>query len=156
MTMRKRYFKRILWWSLFTGWLVLTVYLSTQDGTESAYLSQDIALHLWRTLRSIFTNAFADMRFIVFHRTFRKVTHFLIHFVLAFLLVRASRWTFASKKTALGFAWAFAIAVALVDEAVQLVSPGRVSAMLDAGLNLGGAVLGALISSFLGPKKNLK
>ena len=152
MVMRKRYTKRILWWSLFAGWLVLTVYLSTQNGTESAYLSQDIALKVWRSLRAIIGEGLFNMKFIVFHRIFRKVTHFMIHFVLAFLLVRASCWTFPSKKTALGFAWIFAIAVAILNEAVQLVSPGRVSAMFDAGLNLGGAVLGALISSFLGPK----
>lgn len=150
--MKKKHFKRILWWSLFAGWLVLTVYLSSQDGTESAYMSQDIALQTWRTIRAIFGESALNMRFIVFHRIFRKVTHFVIHFVLAFLLVRASRWSFSSKKTALCFAWGFAITIALANEAVQLVSPGRVSAMFDAGLNLGGAVLGALISSFLGPK----
>ena len=151
-TMSKQKSMRWLWWSLFVVWAILTFFLSSQNGDGSASLSQKIALWFWRGTRLVFGGSVSHIRFIVFHRFFRKMTHFVVHMILAFFLVRASCWTFSSRKTALWFSWIFAILIAVIDEAVQLIAPGRVGTFYDAWLNLGGITLGAFISSLLGPK----
>ena len=150
--MPKQKSMRWFWWSLFAMWALLTFFLSSQNGDGSASLSQDLALWIWRGMRVVFGDSVTHIKFLVFHQVFRKVTHFAVHMVLAFFLVRASCWTFSSRKTALWLSWVLAISIAVIDEVVQLVAPGRVSMLYDAGLNLGGTVLGAFISSLFGPK----
>jgi VanZ family protein len=151
-TMSKQKSMRWFWWSLFAAWALLTFFLSAQSGDGSSSLSHNLAIWLWRAMRVVFGDSVTHIKFIAFHRVFRKVTHFVVHMVLAFLLVRASCWTFSSRKTALWFSWVLAIFIAIIDEAIQIVAPGRVSMLYDAGLNLSGTVLGAFISSLIGPK----
>ncbi|MBR5389093.1 VanZ family protein [Candidatus Saccharibacteria bacterium] len=153
--MKKQAYKRVLWWGLFAIWLTLTVYLSSQNGVGSSSLSMRISKTLWNGIRSAFGIHFLPMHFITFHYLVRKAAHFTVHFLLAFFLVRASCWTFQSRKTAMIFAWSAAAVISMIDEALQLGAPGRFSAVFDAGLNVSGAVFGSFFSSLLGPK-NLK
>ena len=143
---------RAFWWSLFAVWLVLTVYLSSQNGPGSASVSGWLSIWLWKVVNNA-TGALFErtMAFATFHLLVRKFSHFFVHLVLAFLVTRASAWSFSWRKEGIRFAWIFAISLALFDEAVQMLAPGRVSAVFDAGLNLSGAAIGAFISSRFGP-----
>ena len=153
--MKKQKSKRILWWGLFAIWLVLTIYLSSQNGVGSSSLSTRISTKLWDSIRSVFGVHFLPMRFVTFHYLVRKIAHFSVHFLLAFFLVRASCWTFPSRRTAMIFAWSAAAIISMIDEILQLGVPGRFGAVFDAGLNVSGAIFGSFFSSLIGPR-NLK
>ncbi|MBQ3293862.1 VanZ family protein [Candidatus Saccharibacteria bacterium] len=154
MSRRKIRFWRAFWWSLFAIWLVLTVYLSSQNGSGSSDVSSWLADKLWRA-SNVVTKALLDrgMSFATFHLLVRKLAHFTVHLFLAFFAVRASAWSFSQRREGLRFAWILSICLAVFDEAIQLLAPGRVSALLDGGINLAGVTLGALISSLLGPRQ---
>jgi len=143
MNTRKKRLKRAFWWSFFAVWLVLTVFLSSQSGYGSSSLSRIISVKLWHG----FIKVFGNFSLATFHFYFRKFAHAFVHFVLAFVTVRASLWSFPERASALRFALIFSTCIALFDEAIQLVSPGRSSAFFDAGLNLSGVIVGTFLSA---------
>jgi len=153
MNTRKIRQKRIFWWAVFGLWLVLTVYLSSQNGSGSSDVSSWLAAKLWRASNA-FTRTMLDrgISYSTFHFYIRKLAHFTVHLVLAFVTVRAAAWSFATKKDALRFAFALTVFLALFDEAIQLAAPGRTSAVLDGAINLSGVLVGLFISSRFGPK----
>ncbi len=153
MNSRTILFKKVLWCSLFVLWSLLIIFLTTQNGSESGEFSGFIAEKIWRALNRPLGLLFGHtMSFSAFHFFIRKLAHFSVHFVFAFIAIRATIWNFSERRPALVFAWIVAILVAILDEAAQLSVPGRASAVTDAGINLAGVFFGAFLSSLLGPK----
>ncbi len=148
MNLRRIRFKRAFWWCFFAIWLILTVFLSSQAADGSSALSREVSVKLWRVLIKIF----GDFKLSTFHFYVRKFAHAFVHLVLAFAAIRASLWSFSERKAGLWFAVLFSVFIALFDEAIQLISPGRSSALLDGAINLLGVLIGSLISSRFGPK----
>ena len=155
MSSRTILFKKVFWCTLFVLWASLIIFFTTQNGSDSSEVSGFVAEKIWRVSNRLLNSVFGrDISFITFHFIVRKIAHFLIHFVFAFIAVRASAWNFPDRKFALIFAWGISLVVAVLDEAAQLSVPGRYGIAADAGINLAGTVLGALLSSFIGPKSS--
>ena len=151
MISRAILFKKVFWCTLFVLWASLIIFFTTQNGSDSSEVSGFVAEKIWRVLNRLLGH---DISFITFHFIVRKIAHFSIHFVFAFIAIRASVWNFPDRKFALIFAWGISLVVAVLDEAAQLSVPGRYGIFADAGINLAGTVLGALLSSFIGPKSS--
>ena len=157
MDLRKIRRKRAFWWTAFGLWLVLAVYLSSQNGSGSSDVSGWLATKLWRVSNAL-TKVLLDrgISYATFHFCVRKLAHFTVHLVLAFVTMRASAWSFPRREEATHFTVVLALFMAIFDELIQLVAPGRSSVALDGVINLGGAVVGLLVSSRLGPNKPTK
>ena len=134
----------LIWWSLFIIWLMITVSLSGQDGTGSAMLSNTISAGPWRLIH----RCFPQLRYEDYHLCVRKLAHFGVHFVLAFLALRAMRYTFSHFGVALIVVAIVTVIIAIFDEAIQVQTPGRVGIISDAVINLAGVFAGIFVSSF--------
>lgn len=146
-------FRRAFWWTAFGLWLILTVYLSSQNGSGSSDISGWFATKIWRA-SNVLTRVLLDrgISYVKFHFYIRKLAHFTVHLILAFTATHAAVWSFSSRKTALRFAIALTVFLALFDEVIQVAAPGRASAMFDGVINIFGVMVGLLISSRAGPE----
>ncbi|MBR3319886.1 VanZ family protein [Candidatus Saccharibacteria bacterium] len=135
----------IIWWLVSIVWLSLTVYLSSQIGSESANLSRTIAEFSWNLLSKFLSK----LGFARYHFYVRKLAHFFVHAVLAFTVYRASNYSFKRKGAVVAFTLILVTSVAVFDEIIQLQAPGRVSTSMDAGINLLGVCIGTCLSSIL-------
>ena len=135
--MRKQLFR----WSLVTIWLILTVYLSQQTGTESAAMSGWLAHSIYHICDVLGIN----LSYAVLHMVLRKIAHFGIHFVLAWLGYRAMLISCEKKHYAIIATVVLYGIIAVFDELIQGISPGRVLMLGDLLINLSGIVLGVII-----------
>lgn len=137
--------KAIIWWVVSVLWLALTIFLSSQVGSDSASLSTRIAKVVWSPLNKIFPGlSFKD-----FHYLVRKLAHFGVHAVLAFNVFRASWHSFRKRGAALATTIILAGTIAVINELIQLNAPGRTWAVSDVGLNLLGISIGTCFSAIL-------
>ena len=122
-------------------WLAVIFFLSGQTGKETASLS----LSLTRWLLRLFPGAPEA----ALHLWLRKAAHIAVYLVEGALLFPALRG--ALKGTAKGFFSTVALCalIAIVDEAHKALIPGRHCSWDEAGLNVLGAFLGALLAAFL-------
>ena len=136
--------KRVIRWLLVIIWLCLTIYLSQQAGTESATTSGWLARQIMRIMRFFGIN----VHYSLLHAFLRKFAHFCVHFVLAWLTYRALFVSYKVRMNAIVGCFLICCTVAIFDEAIQNVSPGRAAMIFDALLNLFGVATGALIGIF--------
>ena len=133
--------KQIFRWALVILWLILTVYLSQQSGNESSATSSWLAHKLFR----IFEMLGINVSYSAFHAVLRKIAHFGIHFVLAWLGYRALLISCDRRRNAIIVTLVLFGAIALFDEAIQSIAPGRAMMLFDATINLSGVILGTII-----------
>ena len=133
--------KQAFRWTLVILWLILTVYLSQQTGTESSATSSWLAHKLFRIIELLGIN----VSYSAFHAVLRKIAHFGIHFILAWLGYRALLISCDKRRNTILITVTLFGAIALFDEAIQSIAPGRAMMLFDAMINLSGVVLGTII-----------
>lgn len=140
-------FKRrlLLRWVLVLGWLALTVYLSQQPGIESSATSNWLARLLFRVVRHFRPST----SFAVFHHLVRKAAHFGIHFVLAWLGYRAFVLCLDKRLYAVVSTLALFGLIAVFDELVQSMAPGRAMMVGDMLINVAGVACGTIFGVFV-------
>ncbi len=132
--------RRALRWLLVLAWLYLVVFLSRQNGSDSAAISGWIAQKGSSALSFIGINAhYATHAFV------RKFAHFCVHLVLAWLMYRALDISFTGQKFVILLCIIFCSIIAVFDESVQNTAPGRVAQLYDAILNLFGVQCGTIL-----------
>ena len=133
--------KRAIRWLLVLAWLYLAVFLSRQSASDSAAVSG------WIAQRGASALSFLgiEVRYAVFHAFIRKFAHFCVHLVLAWLVYRALDISFTGQKFNIILCIIFCSIIAIFDESVQNVAPGRVAQMYDAILNLFGVQCGTIL-----------
>gem|GEM_PF-4229291 len=153
MSKQKILAKRIFWSLMFLAWVALIAYFTVQDGDTSATTTGVIASRFYRESNKMFEILFGrGISYATFHFYIRKLGHFMIHAGLAFITVRTSLWMTLERSFGLKLAWVFAIAIAVLDEMAQMLIPGRYTAVMDFLINLSGVIVGAFISSLIGPR----
>lgn len=133
--------KQIFRWTLVILWLILTVYLSQQSGKESAATSSWLAHKLF----GIFGAFGINISYSIFHHIIRKIAHFGVHFVLAWLGYRALLVNCEKRINAIIITLMLFGSIAVFDEAIQSMAPGRAMMPTDALINLSGITLGTII-----------
>ncbi|MBR6134128.1 VanZ family protein [Candidatus Saccharibacteria bacterium] len=131
-------------WVLVFGWLVLTVYLSQQPSAESSATSGWLARILFKVVRHFRPSA----SYAIFHHLVRKAAHFIAHFVLAWLGYRAFMLCFNKQLYAVVSALSIFGLIAVYDELIQSVAPGRAMMIGDAMINIAGIFSGVLFGIF--------
>ena len=74
----------------------------------------------------------------------RKLAHLFEFFMLGLILCNTYREFHVSRRAATGYIFFLSLAVAVVDEYIQLFSPGRSGMISDILLDFGGAFVGWL------------
>lgn len=133
--------KKLFRWSLVLIWLALTIYLSSQQGTESGELSRKIAAASY----TVFGKLFPGTSLSEYHAMLREVAHFAIHFVLAILAYRAFAISSGGFRTGIAVSLLFCLLVAAIDEFIQCCSPGRAVELIDFFHNASGVAFGTLV-----------
>ena len=130
--------RRILRWTLVLACLYIVVYLSRQNGLDSAAVSE------WVTHRvSLGLNLFGfQLPYDALHTFLRKLAHFGTHLILAYLSFRALSATTANQKLNIILCLLACSAVAIYDESIQANAIGRVAQIYDGILNLFGVQFG--------------
>ncbi|MGN0114016.1 MAG: VanZ family protein [Acutalibacteraceae bacterium] len=133
--------KLIICAALFVVWLIIMLTLSSQNGTQTAQVSNSIAL--WLT-RIIYRDAATYGNLFAVHAFIRKAAHVFLFAVLSELLAEIVS---CFKNARLWFCPLFSICIvslfALVDEWHKLFISGRHFDMFDVMLNITGAAIGA-------------
>lgn len=129
---------RILLWVIFTLWLLLMVWLSSEDGVSTARTSRWLAALVVRVL------GFPPSQLIAVDRMLRTAFHFTGFFVLSALMFAALRPTLASDGAALLLAISVCSVIAVLDEVKKVLISGRHLSWSEARLNVLGVCCGAL------------
>ena len=132
--------RRLLRWLAVVVWFCLVVFLSQQAGPESADTSNWFAVQIVRILH------LDSVDYLLFHAILRKVAHFFVHFILAWLTYRALSISYKLEANTIIGCLLICCTVAIFDESIQNIAPERAARVLDATLNL----LGVLAGTFVG------
>ena len=139
-----------LW--LVLAWMACIFLLSAQQGTESAGLSEAIARFLATCVSSIAQALGMDPAMFcvpvltaLFHPLVRKAAHATEYAVLAMLLVRWLAACLPGKRRVFMVAFGIACLYAVLDEAHQLLVPGRAGQAADVAVDALGAAFGLFL-----------
>jgi len=132
------YAKQAVRWFLATAWLIFTVYLSRQPATDSAAVSGGLAYSIYLFLGRLNIN----VSYKLLHVILRKIAHFGIHFVLGWLGWRALSSSCNQKRNAVIIAVILYGSIAILDELIQSIIPGRSMQAADFAINLSSILLG--------------
>ena len=126
------------YWILPLSWLILVFYLSLQSGDDSSKISLYISEKLASNIPPETMHAFV-----------RSSAHFCIHFVLAILCYCAAYY---NTEQPAKFTAITCIIIAIVDEVIQLIAPGRFLELADIMLNVSGTIIALAVCTFIAPK----
>ena len=128
----------IISWSLLIGWMLLIFFMSNQPADISNKQS-DLAINLFSIIGIDLNNHLGEIASFVV----RKAAHFTEYFILGVL----------STVTVLHMTWkrrwvcglGFCVAIACLDECLQLFVSGRSGKVIDVLIDGAGALVGLLI-----------
>lgn len=146
----KRYFILALSFSPAFVWFALLIFLSGQNGEETAELSSEIAEWFQKYLFPKFEDQ-------TIHMVLRKVAHAFVYAVEALLLV-APLTKYMSMKRSMLLTLALCSVVAILDEVFKAYIPGRHCDWPEILLNIMGVSIGigvgGILSLFVRAKRN--
>ena len=136
--MKKR--TQIILWLLCVAWLIILVFLSTENGVATQRRSRELAKWIVPLLQMAKSEIPRVDRFL------RTMAHFSGFFILGGLVYSAVRGTFAKLQ----YSWLFCAGLCslfgVLDEAKKMLISGRHLHWSDVGLNVLGACCGVIVS----------
>lgn len=135
----KRRWLSILLWCLTAGWLILALFLSSQTGAETGNLSMSISSFIGKAL------GLAESTTPTINVVIRKAAHIIVYLILSGFATAAAINTFTKHR--LAWLWPLPICsvIAILDEVRKAAIPGRHCSWSEAGLNVLGCVVGAVV-----------
>jgi len=121
-------------------WAALIFWFSAQPAQESDYLSRGLTSILSDLLAGLMGDVPLDLG--TANNFLRKCAHFLVYFVLGFLVKNGFRATGYSARKGFVTALAACVVYAVSDELHQLFVPGRGAQVTDVMLDSLGALAG--------------
>ncbi|NTW71223.1 MAG: VanZ family protein [Eubacteriaceae bacterium] len=134
--------KNISWLLVFI--LMAAIFLlSSQNSTDSAVLSRELAQIFVDLLNKI--TGPIDVDFVLLKFTIRKLAHFCIYIALGFFVSNALKHTTSSRMKRVIITLIICILFAVSDELHQLLVPGRGALLTDVLTDMMGSLAGMLI-----------
>lgn len=133
-------FFRILFPALLVMCLVMIFGFSSEAGEDSSGRSLQVMEWVNKALDNM------DINFRVTHTMVRKTAHFLEYFLLGLLLLMTLRVYTRRVVGHLGWALFGGLLVPVVDETLQLFTPGRSGQLTDVLIDFGGAFSGIMVA----------
>ena len=130
----------LLFWALTFAWLLVCIFLSSQNGTETGNLSLGLSKVIIRVL-NLDPDKLNDL-----NSSLRTTAHVIVFFVLSFLGGCASGNSFPKKKIAVLWPFVPCAIVAVLDEVRKAHIPGRHCSYPEAMLNVAGCAMGCAAS----------
>jgi VanZ family protein len=135
--------KRILWILIFL--YILWIFSnSIQTGSQSGSLSEEVA----RFLLPIVEKTGFTIDFSRFHFYVRKAAHFSEYALLGFLVILAIHQKPLCRPAVLNYL-IFLVLPPLIDETIQLFSPGRSGMFTDCLIDMSGNLAGSFLMYIL-------
>lgn len=123
---------RYVWLALSVLLVLVIFYNSLMSGSESGRLSALLAS--WLEAMAPFLQLEGGVE-----HTIRKLAHFCEFALLCWLLCKTFSAFWISKRTSDGYIFFLCLFVAVIDEYIQLYSPGRSALLSDVMLDFSGA-----------------
>ena len=130
----------LLFWVLTFAWLLVCIFLSSQNGTETGNLSLGLSEVIIRVL-NLDPDKLND-----FNSSLRTAAHVIVFFVLSFLGGCASGSSFPKRRLAVLWPFVPCAIVAVLDEVRKAHIPGRHCSYPEALLNVAGCAMGCAAS----------
>lgn len=130
----------LLFWVLTFAWLLVCIFLSSQNGTETGNLSLGLSEVMIRVL-----NLESD-KLNELNSNLRTAAHVIVFFILSFLGGFASGSSFLKRKFAALWPFVPCAIVAVLDEVRKAYIPGRHCSYPEAMLNVAGCAMGCAAS----------
>lgn len=130
-------------WLLAIGWVAVLFFFSGQNGVQSSELSMRVLNYLLR----LFPGLPYSMEWM--HTVLRKMAHFGIFAVEGFLLGMALMTTMQRRALGGTIALLCCVAMAGLNEYHQSFMDGRSCALMDVGIDAGGALAGVLFAALI-------
>lgn len=137
--------RRTYWWSLIWALYVGFIFCNSLVPSEASSAQSGFVL---QQVLSLLDAAGLDQLQITEHMI-RKTAHVLEYALMGALLYRCLGQYALSARERLGGQMLFSILIPLLDETIQLFTPGRSGQVSDVWLDFAGAVAGALFLSLL-------
>jgi VanZ family protein len=131
---------RIVLWTLFTTWLILLVYLSSEDGLSTAHTSGKLTAFVVRLF-----HIRSELTWRIDH-TLRTSAHFVGFFILGGLAHAAAAATWVGLRRPKIRVILSCILLSIIDEVKKVFIPGRHLSWEEAGINVLGIMCGVLVS----------
>ena len=128
-------------WGMVIVWIILIFTMSFKEGQDSAQLSQGITQQIVHILGLIRLNVDEN----TLHILIRKTAHFTIYLLLAVWVLSALLLHHLSFKETLILGFFVVLAVASIDETIQLFIDGRSGSLVDVMIDMFGATLGGFL-----------
>ena len=127
----------------------LIFFFCAQNGQDSADISSGILVFLTKVFPAL--GSIENAEYVI-----RKIGHFSIFAVEAFLLSCAFYSTFEGRRTTRRWLFAVNLIIAVLSEAVQLIQDGRSPTVKDVLIDFCGAIFGFIVFSVLYAIRNVR
>ncbi|WP_317366599.1 VanZ family protein [uncultured Tyzzerella sp.] len=144
------HFKKSIYLAITILIISFVFYNSMQNGESSSNTSTAVLMFVNNLINTIGLNFQVSGHFI------RKLAHFIEFFALGIFLMLTFEAFTNRLFSIIGFPMFFSIFIPVIDEFIQIYSPGRASSVKDVLLDFSGAILGVLLvfTSFIIKNKN--
>jgi VanZ family protein len=133
--------KKWLGWAAVLLWIGLIFFLTSQPAVDSNRLSKEISSIIIKIMESIGVSR--SINVVLLNDFLRKAAHFFIFLVLSILIMFALSFKQArSNRKNMVYAFGISVALAVIDESIQLFVPGRGALISDVILDSAGAFVG--------------
>jgi VanZ family protein len=133
--------KKWLGWAAVLLWIGLIFFLTSQPAVDSNRLSKEISSIIIKIMESIGVSR--SINVVLLNDFLRKAAHFFIFLVLSILIMFALSCKQArSNRKNMVYAFGISVALAVIDESIQLFVPGRGALISDVILDSAGAFVG--------------
>ncbi|NTW70816.1 MAG: VanZ family protein [Eubacteriaceae bacterium] len=127
-------------------WMCVIFFFSAQVGDDSAKLSSEFTIIIFKMLRKILPGISQEMM----HHLIRKLAHFTVYTILGLLVARGLLKGKNITSREVFFTLLICVLYASSDEFHQLFVPGRGAQITDVLIDSGGSILGILLYRFCG------
>lgn len=125
-------------------WMGLIFYFSSQPAEASLNASGKVLVSMDKLEKEEVQNI-SDRRVWNMQNTIRKYAHFIVYFILGFLMVLSSALIWGKKHQVYLHSWLAASLYGATDELHQYYVPGRGATLTDIGLDMASALVGTAI-----------
>lgn len=142
---------KVLAWIFVILWMITIFTFSSQTGSESGEMSQQIVIFI-----SILLGGITNEGFVFLSEAIRGVAHGMEYMILSLLCYRALSLQRLEKETIITIAFSVSAFYAITDELHQYFIPDRATQISDFIIDCFGAGVGILIGNQLRKKYNLR
>ncbi len=128
-------------------------YLSSQPAEQSREISGQVTDLVMDSIEQIAPNYHEELNYRDVHRQVRKSSHYVLYLMLGYLVSHALR---KNGHENVSHAFLMCVAIAMLDESLQNLAPGRSAEINDVFIDSLGAATGITLNRFIDSEEKPK